>query len=144
MAFGDIKRATSGNSIMGAFILCSCYIDYLAFYYSNEKDVNKRYKEFVHAFLPKYDKEKLYKDLRCKLVHNYSEGGSYLFVHNHSSSHLIYNNEYGKTYINLEDFVQELYVATEKLFDMITKEETLIINAVKRHKEAPLLRIFNK
>ena len=143
MAFWDIIRASSGNSKMGAFILCSCYIDYLAFYYSNKSDPNKRYKEFVDIFLPKYDKEKLYKDLRCKLVHNYSEGGSYSFIYNNPSYHLLLNNKNGKTFINLENFIQELYVVSEKLFDMITKEEARLINAVRRHKEAPLLRIFN-
>ena len=142
MAFGDIKKATSGNSILGAFILCSCYIDYLAFYYSDKSNVNERYKEFVHVFLTKYDKEKLYKDLRCKMVHNYSEGGSYLFTHNNPSSHLSLNNKNGKIFINLENFIQELYIAAEKLFEMIIKDEKKLINAVKCHKEAPLLRIM--
>jgi hypothetical protein len=140
MAFGDIKKALFGNSILGAFILCSCYIDYLAFYYSDKSNVNERYKEFVQAFLPNYDKEKLYKDLRCKMVHNYSEGGSYLFVHNNSSMHLKIDDSFHKAFINLENLIQELYIASEKLFELISKDEKHLMNAVKRHKEAPLLR----
>lgn len=36
----------------------------------------------------KYDEARLYNDLRCKLVHNSSEGGSYVFTDDKSLLHM--------------------------------------------------------
>lgn len=41
MAFLDIKKASNGKSKMGAFILSSCFIEYLAgFCYGKETSVS--------------------------------------------------------------------------------------------------------
>ena len=56
------------------FILCSCLIDQLSGFRYNTDKVGKRYKQFVKDYLPNYNSDELYDDLRNKLVHNYSVG----------------------------------------------------------------------
>jgi len=63
---------------MGAFILCSCLIDAIAGFRKGCDTDRYDYKGFIYKNMTSYDKEKMYSDLRCKLVHSYSEGGSYL------------------------------------------------------------------
>jgi hypothetical protein len=115
MAFLDIKRASAGQSKMGAFILASCFIDYMAGFITGHKTTNKDYKQFVKDFLPPlYDPDKLYNDLRCKLVHNYSEGGSYIFV---DAKPVLHGKKIdGKVVINLENFIDDLESALRKVF----------------------------
>jgi hypothetical protein len=47
MAFLDIKRASAGESKMGAFILASCFIEYMAGFIAGRETTNKDYKQFV-------------------------------------------------------------------------------------------------
>ncbi len=107
VAFLDIKRASSGNSKTGAFILASCFIDYMAGFICGQKTTPTDYKNFVRCYLPAiYEPTKLYADLRCKLVHNYSEGGTYWLKHGQPQLH---GQVVGsRTVINLENFLDDL------------------------------------
>ena len=87
-ALGDIKKASSGGSKMGAFILCSCLIDAMAGFVKGADTIHTDFKNFVRDYLPSYRPNELYHDLRCKLVHSYSEGGSYLFTDAKGHLHL--------------------------------------------------------
>jgi len=115
MAFLDIKRASAGQSKMGAFILASCFIEYMAGFIAGRETTNKDYRQFVKDYLPGlYDPEKLYRDLRCKLVHNYSEGGSYMFA---DAKPALHGQKVGtKMVINLENFIDDLEAALRKVF----------------------------
>lgn len=142
MAFLDIIRASDGKSKMGAFILSSCFIEYLAgFRYGKETNGND-YKDFVKNYLPQYHKDKLYKDLRCKLVHNYTEGGSYTFVDKNSSLHGKPTTD-NKTVLNLENFVSDIEKAMEKYFNELRSDDKIFKLAVKRYKKLGLLGIHS-
>lgn len=115
MAFLDIKRASAGQSKMGAFILSSCFIEHMAGFIAGRETTNKDYRQFVEDYLPGlYDPEKLYRDLRCKLVHNYSEGGSYMFADAKPALHG--KKVDTKMVINLENFIDDLEAALRKVF----------------------------
>lgn len=141
MAFQDIKKASQGNAKMGAFILASCYIDYLAgFRYGvNEKGFyySKFVKEYFHE---KYDPSKLYHDLRCKLVHNYSEGGSYLFTDNHPERHNVEITD-GRKMLNLENFLDDLENILNKYFEELRNDDDIYILALKRYNKFGILTI---
>lgn len=138
MAFLDIKRASSGNSKMGAFILASCFIDYMAGFVCGRKTTRKDYEHFVRHYLPSiYDPSKLYKDLRCGLVHNYSEGGSYWFKDNKSQLHGQTSN--GRTIINLENFIDDLEKALRKLLQEIQSDPSKKQKAIARYNSIGLL-----
>jgi len=115
MAFLDIKRASAGQSKIGAFILASCFIEYMAGFVTGKETTKSDYKQFVQDYLPQlYEPEKLYRDLRCKLVHNYSEGGSYMFTYAKPPLHgQVFD---GKVVINLENFIEDIEAALLKLF----------------------------
>ena len=142
MAFKDIIRASSGKSKMGAFILGSCFIEYLAgFRYGKETTTRDDYKNFVKEYLGnKYDAEKLYADLRCKLVHNYSEGGSYQFIDAHAHLHnaKLPNN---KILLNLENFIDDLKSALDEYFTQLEKDDKLFQLAFQRYEKVGLIGI---
>ncbi|NPV02067.1 MAG: hypothetical protein HPY53_11875 [Brevinematales bacterium] len=146
MAFDDIIKASQGNLIMGAFILASCYIDYLAYYYSDLEKIGIRYKIFVKDFIVsqrnEYNEEALYKSLRCKIVHCYSEGGDFIFTDNKQEMHLKHAEEHGnKLIINLDDFIKELERASKEFYTLLSEDIEYLYNAIKRFKKDPLLRI---
>jgi hypothetical protein len=127
--------------VIGSFMLGSCFIDALAgFKYGQDGrlKLGKVYREFVGEYLQDYDKVALYYDLRCQLLHNYSEGGSYEFIHNHPDLHLQYHDEKRK-FINLENFISDLEEALQKLFNELQDHEMTRANALKRYRKYGLL-----
>lgn len=138
MAFLDIKRASAGNSKMGAFILASCFIEYMAGFACGRETRKKDYESFVRHYLPPiYNPTKLYADLRCKLVHNYSEGGSYWLTYDHPKLHGI--TEHNRTFINLENFVDDLDSALRELMNEIESDLSAQQRAANRYKSIGLL-----
>ena len=137
-AFLDIKRASSGNSKMGAFILASCFIDYMAGFLYGRKATGQDYKHFVSNYLPPiYNPSKLYKDLRCALVHNYSEGGSYWFKDNNPGLHGKVID--GRTIVNLENFIHDLENAFNKLMGDIQSDPLKKQKAIDRYNSVGIL-----
>ncbi|MDD4622863.1 MAG: hypothetical protein PHG71_06470 [Kiritimatiellae bacterium] len=132
-ALGDIKRASAGESKMGAFILSSCLIDAIAGFMKGSDTNHADYKCFVCKYMSTYNKDDIYTDLRCKLVHSYSEGGSYWFTDNKRTLHLSKHTD-GKTIVNLEDFIEEIESAlTAYTTDLQnTGNQALRTSAIKR------------
>jgi hypothetical protein len=142
-ALGDVKRASGGGSKMGAFILCSCLIDAMAGFVKGADTTRTDYISFVRDYLTKYDPNSLYTDLRCKLVHSYSEGGSYLFVDAKPQLHFTQQNS--KTIINLEDFIADIEKSLETLRDKLSdvNEIALRQNAVTRFDANGIIQVFS-
>jgi len=108
-ALGDIHRASAGASKIGAFILCSCLIDAISGFEKGSDTNGTDYTKFVGKRLKAYNANNLYRDLRCKLVHSYSEGGSFSFVDGQSDLHGASHGS--KTVINLENFIADITAA---------------------------------
>lgn len=143
-ALEDIKRASDGGSKMGAFILCSCLIDALAGFLKGGDTNNSDYKHFVQDCLSSYNPENLYRDLRCKLVHSYSEGGSYFFTDQNNSWHL--QNYNGKQVINLENFIQDIESALDYIENKIqnSNEVALRQNVIRRYDSNGVIQIYHQ
>jgi hypothetical protein len=139
---GDIEKASKVGTKMGAFILASCFIDYIASYYVNDESGDERYKKFVKDFLKSYDADDLYYSLRNKLVHNYSEGGKYLFTDGKKAGEHLFMVR-NKQIINLEDFIIEIKHAMEIYFSELDKNKKLQYNCVKRYNKNPLLELIH-
>ena len=142
MAFLDIKRASEGKSKMGVFILASCFIDYLAGFRYGKNTKGLDYVRFAKEYLiAKYDASKLYQDLRCKLVHNYSEGGSYAFTDNHPEQH---KNKIpdGRIMLNLEDFISDIEDVLNKYFDELRADDEIFKLAQNRYAKLGILKII--
>lgn len=119
-AFEDLSRASAGGAKLATFILASCYIDYLSCYFFNGDSTKNRYITFVNKFLPKYNGRDLYESLRCKLVHNYTEGGKYEFTHDHPELHFS-TSPRGRTVLNLNSFLKDLESARDEYFKLVDK-----------------------
>jgi len=143
MAFNDIIRASKGGSKMGAFILASCFIDYLAGFRYGKETTRKDYIAFVSGYFDKklYDPEKLYTALRCKLVHQYSEGGAYTFTFNRPDLHNT-SDEDGKKILNLEQFVRDVESSMDRYFAQLEQDYALQELAEKRYHQSGLLDVY--
>lgn len=142
MALGDVKRAFNGRSCMGAFILGSCLIDCLTSFYNGKDSTAKDYKDFISKFLTKYDSNKFYKDLRCKLVYNYSEGGSYIFIDGKPNKHLGIDKNSGKVIINLENFIEELEDIVDYYLRLLEEDNDVYEKAIRKCKKIGSLGII--
>lgn len=94
------------------FILCSCFIDQVSGFRYNTDKVGRRYRQFVKDYLPQYNADELYNDLRNKLVHNYSIGSFYGLTRKAPNLHL--QKENGLTILNLENFIEDLKLVLDK------------------------------
>ncbi len=144
MAFKDIEKASTGGAKMGAFILSACYIDYLAGFRYGKATRGRDYVKFAKKYLPaNYKAWKLYTDLRCKLVHNYSEGGTYLFTDANQHPHMTSPTTDSRTFINLENFIADIKTALDNYFAEIKVDDNLLKLAIKRHQDIGVIGIIH-
>jgi hypothetical protein len=143
-ALGDISRASSGGSKMGAFILCSCLIDAIAGFIKGSDTIGTDYKDFISKYMPDYDRDNIWTDLRCKLVHSYSEGGSYWFTDSNTCLHLTTHSD-GRAIVNLENFIAEIEGALSSYEKELTqsKDPVLRKNAIKRLDDNGIIGIIS-
>lgn len=130
-AVADVFRAIDGGSIMGAFILSFCCIDYMgAAFEPRKKNTRKEFKKFVKEYMGainnKYQnlENEIYA-IRNSLVHTYGQSDAIeeinlhpSFSHLHPELHLKMQIVEDKTMIglNLPEFTGELVAAIEKYF----------------------------
>jgi hypothetical protein len=143
-AFRDIERASKGEAKLGAFILGACFIDAMAGFFKGidreeaKRKSGSRFKDFVEKYLPQYEPERLWEDLRCGLVHSYAEGGGYEFTHSKSQFHFTKSSR-GKVILNLEDFLEDLKEAYNKLRVDILTNKDIFDKAKKRYESMRLM-----
>jgi len=140
LAYEGIIKASDGGSKMGAFILASCFIDYLAGFYYGGESTPSHYKGFVKKFLPMYNRNSLYHDLRCKIVHNYSEGGSYHFIDNTPDVHMATAKD-GRIVVNLENFICDIKDVMERYFKLLENDVPLRNKAIIRYQNLGILTV---
>jgi hypothetical protein len=110
------------------FILCSCLIDQVSGFRYNTDKVGKRYRQFVKEYLPRYNSDELYNDLRNKLVHNYSIGSRYKLISKAMHLHLQEND--GNIYLNLSDFIADIRSALYQYFSQLKTDKVIRQNAI--------------
>jgi hypothetical protein len=144
---GDILRAIEGQSLMGAFVLSFCSIDYLA---EASKLLGSKDYEFQSTVFIEYLKvcKNLYGNsdkvntrewwaVRNSLVHNYGHSRATKkeriyphFIHNSNDMHLKkkpFGSKGTKISINLDDLVADLILDTNDFFDKWKSEEENLI-----------------
>jgi hypothetical protein len=118
-----------------AFILLTCFIDFLGTLYAGAKSTGGTFQKFVIDFMSGYDAKGLYEDLRCKLVHNYAIGQrKYVLTHGNHEMHLkSHESHTGKaTILNLEDFFDDVKQAERRYFEQVKQDEGLRKNLSKQ------------
>jgi hypothetical protein len=154
MALGDIKRASrpgekrDGGAKMAGFLLGFCFIDAAAGFHAGRTRemrnvIGKHFRAFVRAYLPRYEPDALYNDLRNGLVHSYAIGETYAFTHLESDGPHLQSRATGlgvRILLNLEDFVSDLERAYEELCRDIRVNPTQFAKAKRRYESIGLIR----
>lgn len=138
-AWQDIVYASKHGRRMGGFILASVYIDYLAGYYGGEGDNRELYISFIKRFMPAYNAEDMWTSMRCQLVHNYSERGSFEFTDGRSERHLKPSRLKGRLVLNVEDFLKDVAKARDDYFQLVEKDRKLRDRLVRRYNKYGIL-----
>ena len=115
--------------VIAEFTLCSCLIDQISGFRYNTDKVGLRYKQFVRDYLPNYDPQKLYSDIRNRLVHNYSIGEFYQIARRSDSSQPPADSR--TTRIFLTNFIGDLEDALNKFIFQLKHDVGIRCNAVK-------------
>jgi hypothetical protein len=142
LAFADVKMASNGGAKMGAFILASCFIDYIAGFYYGHKADRSDYINFTNKYLKKYDGDKIYYSVRNGLVHNYFVERDYVFSDKGADGPNLGKYKNGKIVLNLEDFLSDIESAMNKYFKALDRDNELRKRAIKRFKRGKILEVL--
>jgi len=124
------KNLEGGSTPLAAFILISCAIDFLAGFMCGISSFQpkpgespRNYTAFVTRYLPQYDPRDIYKNIRCRLAHNYTIGGDVGLTHLNPERHDPSGSR-GEKIINLENFLADFRAAANAYFhDLATDSE---------------------
>ncbi|MDR3613244.1 MAG: hypothetical protein P4L53_06745 [Candidatus Obscuribacterales bacterium] len=131
LALGDIKRAVEGKALVGAFILCCCLLDSLTGFCYRCETTADTFDQFCKRYLLKvnksYEGARLWKALRCGLIHNYSSAFESTgkmwrieLVNGRENIHLERAQEADSNatsiFLNLESFVDDVEKVLENFF----------------------------
>jgi hypothetical protein len=114
-----------------AFILLTCFIDFLGTLYAGSESKGDTFRSFVDAFMQQtyngvgYNANELYSNLRNKLVHNYAIWqGKYVLTHGHPEKHFV--THAGRVIIlNLENFFNDVKQAAQEYFAQVKQDVDL-------------------
>jgi hypothetical protein len=144
------------NRVRESFILAHCAILSLSGFYVGTKDTGgPSYRKFVEDFFPSaYNPIGLWRDLRNSLIHAYTLTSTYVLAHKHSEKHLsqernVKSERTGKrsnlTYLNFEDFFDDLRSAAQSYFAAVRTDPDLISRLCARYDvAAPATYISDK
>jgi hypothetical protein len=148
--YKDIEKASIfGEAKLAGFILGTCFIDAMAGFFAGvtkEKvgsGSSDRFKDFVKKYLPEYNAEKIWSDLRCGLVHSYAEGGTYVFTDANKAGFHFNSTPGGKIILNLEDFLSDLRKAYKKFRNDILTDNDIFLKAKTRYESMGLMGLVN-
>jgi len=142
LAFADVKKASAGGAKMGAYILASCFIDYLAGFYYGHKSTKDDYINFVNKYLRRYDGKQVYYSVRNGLVHNYSVERDFVFSEKGIDGPHLGKYKNGKTVLNLEDFLADIENAMSKYFKALEHDNNLRRRAINRFRSGKMLEVI--
>jgi hypothetical protein len=135
---GEIQKAIENEIGVAAYILISCAIDCLSSFWRGEDSTGAIYKAFIDEFFNCYDSDHLYKDLRCRLVHNYTLSENIIMCWGEANLHKSRTDK-GKMIINLEQFFEDFIKAKSLYFKQVRLEKQLQLNLANRWRKFGIL-----
>jgi hypothetical protein len=129
---GEIEKAIDNEMGPTAYILISCAIDCLASFWKGQDSSRTAYRDFVDEFFRGlYEGSELYRDLRCRLVHNYTVGERLIVCWGEADIHRSLTDS-DEMILNLDQFFEEFKQAKEAYFAQVHSTSHLQQNLLKR------------
>jgi len=120
------------------YILISCAIDFLVTFWAGADSARTRYRDFVNTFFDGYDGEDLYRELRCRMVHNHTVGERAIICWDEPDIHRCTIND-GAVVLNLEQFFEDFIQAENRYFSALRVSSELLNNHIRRFNEMGVL-----
>lgn len=123
------RDGENGSTPLAAFILVSCAIDFMSGFLegidSFEPSASgKLYRRYVERYMPAYNSKDVFRNIRCRLAHNYTVGDAVALIHNNSSAHDPLGSR-GDKIINFENFYADFRIGVERYFLDLQKNKDL-------------------
>ena len=134
----EIARAIEVGLQTAPYILISCAIDFLTTFWAGANSTRARYRDFVNAFFAGYDGESLYRELRCRMVHNHTVGETAIICWDEPDLHGCTIGD-GTVVLNLEQFFQDFIEAKNRYFAALRTSPELLENQISRFNEIGVL-----
>ena len=138
----EIRTTIEANLKTAPYILISCAIDFLVTFWAGADSTRTRYKNFVDTYFVGYRGENLYRELRCRMVHNHTVGESTIICWDEPDLHKKVTDD-DSTVINLAEFFQDFIQAVEYYFSALRIDPVLLNNQIKRFNEMGVLCNIN-
>jgi hypothetical protein len=143
-ALRDIK-VNIPNPI-AAFILISCFIDQMAAYAYNTqiRQAGANYRRFITEYFDAYDPLKLWENLRCALVHNYTLSPNFALSSEPHPS-LPTTTNISANDFTVTEFIKILETALTDLSSHLRDKTSMIRrNALTKYNDSPIIIGVNR
>lgn len=127
--YNATRDGQNGCTPLAAFILVSSAIDFMGGFLEGIDDFDpsssgKIYKRFVEKYMPQYKAKYVYRNIRCRLAHNYTTGDGVALIHLNSTAHDPHGSR-GEKIINFENFYADFRIGVERYFIDLQKDKGL-------------------
>jgi len=127
--YNATRDGQNGSTPLAAFILVSCAIDFVSGFLEGIdsfelKSSGKIYKRFVERYMHEYDSKDVYRNIRCRLAHNYTIGDGVALIHLNPTAHDPLGSR-GEKIINFENFYADFRIGVERYFLDLEKDKDL-------------------
>jgi hypothetical protein len=135
---GEIRTTLEVGLQTAPYILISCAIDFLVTFWAGADSTRTRYRHFVNTYFAGYDGEDLYRELRCRMVHNHTVGERAIICWDEPDIHKCTTGD-GTVVLNLEQFFDDFIQAKDKYFAALRSSPELLKNHIRRFSEMGVL-----
>jgi len=127
--YNATRDGQNGSTPLAAFILVSCAIDFMGGFLEgidslDPKSSGKIYRRYLERYMPQYKSKDVYRNIRCRLAHNYTIGDGVALIHNNSAAHDPLVSR-GDKVINFENFYADFRIGVERYFIELEKDKQL-------------------
>ncbi len=134
----EIRTTIQAGLHTAPYILISCAIDFLVTFWAGSESTPRRYKDFVNTFFSGYNGNLLYRELRCRMVHNLTVGDRTIVCWNEPDIHKRTTTD-GTVVINLEQFFDDFIGAKNRYIAALRSTPDLLRKHIKRFNDIGVL-----
>jgi len=120
------------------YILISCAIDFLVTFWAGADSTRTHYRNFVNTFFIGYDGENLYRELRCRMVHNHTVGERAIICWDEPDIHRCTTVD-GTVVLNLGQFFDDFIQAKNRYFAALRSSPCLLKTHIRRFNDMGVL-----